>query len=95
MKALRGGLEGKVEFNESIALIENEVKPFTKLHLKQLALEFCEWQETAILCNGRLRELARTLEPIVGTHHQCLAVAQSFLLRELAERAATAKELRV
>lgn len=36
-----------------------EMCAYTDLHLKELCEELIEWQDTALLRNGRLRELAR------------------------------------
>jgi hypothetical protein len=55
---------------------------FAKQHVKELAQEILDWEETAVLKkDGRLRELANILKPLDGA--KPLTLAQSFAMREV------------
>lgn len=44
--------------------IMQSARDFAREHLRECCMEMREWQDTALLRNGRVRELARMLEPI-------------------------------
>lgn len=41
-----------------IKLVRDEARAFATSHAKELATEMIQWQDTALLPNGKLRELA-------------------------------------
>lgn len=55
-------------------------KAFAATHLAQCAAELCTWQDTAILCDGRLRELAAMCSKFID-NHDGLRVAESMVNR--------------
>ncbi|HDR9834670.1 TPA: hypothetical protein QDC51_001433 [Burkholderia multivorans] len=55
-------------------------------HVRELAEEIIGWQDSAILLNGRLRDLAKMIE-IFDAHHS-LHVAESFAIRSVLNAAA-------
>jgi len=58
----------------------NQCRDFAKLHLKECCAELIEWQDTAILRDGRMRELAKLCNQWVD-NHDGLRVAESFINR--------------
>jgi len=53
-------------------------KAFAREHLRECAAEIIEWKSTGVLCDGRLREMAKLCNPFAGPHS--LSVAESFVV---------------
>lgn len=70
-----------------LKIIRKECQDFAKQHLKECCAELLEWQNTAILRDGRIRELASMCRKFVGDHDG-LRVAESFVNRAAVERIA-------
>ncbi|MEI2416149.1 hypothetical protein V8Z80_08185 [Orrella sp. JC864] len=66
-------------------------KAFAQRHYVELAAEELEWQDTALLRNGRMRELAEMLKPIAG--HDPLVLAKNLTHRAALEAVARVAEL--
>ena len=64
--------------------IRKQCQDFAKLHLAACCAELLEWQDAAILCDGRVRELAALCNTFVG-NHDGLRVAESFINRAAVE----------
>jgi hypothetical protein len=58
----------------------NEAEVFARQHVREIAREIIEWQDTALLRQGRLRELAAICNGITRTH--ALSVAEALAVRE-------------
>ncbi len=67
-----------------LKIIRTRCQDFAKLHLTACCAELLEWQDTAILCDGRVRELAALCNTFVG-NHDGLRVAESFINRAAVE----------
>ena len=59
---------------------------YAREHARELAAELLEWSDTALLCDGRVRELARMLQVLDAAH--ALTLARSFAERAALELAA-------
>jgi hypothetical protein len=59
---------------------------FAEQHVHELAMEILEWQNTAVLRDGKLRELAHILEALDASH--ALKIAENFAIRASLELAA-------
>lgn len=66
-----------------------EAQAFAAEHLAECAAELIEWQDTAILRDGRVRELAAKCEKFIS-NHDSLPVAESLINRAAVERARAA-----
>lgn len=64
---------------------------FAKKHLFECAKEILDWGRTSILCDGKLRELAKTCEAWVRDESYALGVAEA-IVKEEALRAALAQQ---
>jgi hypothetical protein len=62
-----------------------DARLFAKTHLSELAAEIIEWQDTAILRDGRMRELAVLCLPLESNHS--LKLAESLVARAAMEAA--------
>lgn len=59
--------------------IHVQSEQFATQHLVECAQEILEWSKTGILCDGRVRELARMWDEVET--HNALRIAQSFTER--------------
>lgn len=59
---------------------------YAREHARELAAELLEWSDTTLLCDGRVRELARMLQVLDAAH--ALTLARSFAERAALELAA-------
>jgi hypothetical protein len=59
---------------------------FAEQHVRELAMEILEWQNTALLRDGKLRELAHILKALDASH--ALKIAENFAIRAALELAA-------
>ena len=69
--------------NEELVKIRQTAMNFAHVHHVELAVEILEWQDKALLRNGKVRELAeilRSLDP-----HHSLKLAESFAARAIME----------
>lgn len=57
--------------------IIDDAKQFAKDNLKECCKELVEWGGSTVLVNGKVRELARMLNPINGG--RSLAIAESII----------------
>lgn len=57
-----------------------EAEEFAHKHVREIAAEIIEWQNTSILRSGRLRELADICSYITSTH--ALNFAEGLAVRE-------------
>jgi len=71
-----------------IKVFRSEAQAFAKEHLAECAAEIIEWQDTAILRDGRVRELAAKCDKFIA-NHDALRVAESFINRAAVERVAS------
>lgn len=62
---------------EKCRAICDEASRFAREHVVELCEEMREWDKTAILRDGRVRELANNLRPVAG--HSALSVAESYV----------------
>lgn len=69
--------------------IRQQCKDFAKLHLKECCAEILEWQDTAVLRDGKVRELAAMVGGFIS-NHDTLRVAESFISRAAIEAATAA-----
>jgi hypothetical protein len=53
--------------------IMDRAKEFAMANLQECAAELVEWRDTALLRNGKVRELARIFEAVDATHALTLA----------------------
>lgn len=63
-----------------------QLATFAKTHMRELAAELLEWQDTGILKDGRLRELGQMASAAAG--QDGLKVAENFVVREALQLAA-------
>lgn len=68
--------------------IRQQCKDYAKTHLKECSAELIEWQDTAILRDGRVRELAAMCNEFIS-NHDGLRMAESFINRAAVESMAT------
>ncbi|WP_061957161.1 hypothetical protein [Cupriavidus pauculus] len=83
------GNESVGEKSDGLALgvaVRERAKAFAREHCRVLAQEIVEWQDTAVLANGRLRELAAIWAEIDGAYS--LNLAENSAIREALEIAA-------
>lgn len=80
--------------------MENDLKKvrdagikFASENVTALAAELIEWQDTSLLCNGKLRELASMLAPLGS--ESSLKIAESFAVRAALETAAQETQRRL
>ncbi|MGZ8887985.1 MAG: hypothetical protein ACXW1D_00335 [Halobacteriota archaeon] len=64
--------------------IRQQCKDFAKLHLKECCAEIMEWQDTAVLREGKVRELAAIAQGLID-NHDALRVAESYINRAAIE----------
>lgn len=57
-----------------------DCQEFAALHLAECCAELIEWKDTAILRDGRVRDLSVLCAKFIA-RHDCLAVAESFINR--------------
>ncbi|WP_157661653.1 hypothetical protein [Burkholderia ubonensis] len=69
-----------------IKAARNKATAYAREHAQELAVELLEWSDTALLRNGRVRELAQILKTL-DAHHS-LTLARSFAERAALEQAA-------
>lgn len=62
---------------EQCRKICDDATKFAQKHVVELCEEMREWDKTAILRDGRVRELANDLRPVAG--HSALSVAESYV----------------
>ncbi|NML34883.1 hypothetical protein [Paraburkholderia antibiotica] len=72
----------------SLKAVNDRAKSFAKEHLIECAAELLEWSRTALLRDGRVRELAVMLEPL--DMHNPLALAEAIVKHAALERVAAA-----
>lgn len=60
--------------------LRDESEKFAADHLRECAEELLEWSDTAILRDGKVRELAQLCAVWAG-HHDALAIAESLIKR--------------
>lgn len=72
--------------NEHRRVME-EGREYVKAHLAECAREMLEWYDTALLRDGRMRELAKILKPI-SPNYDSLGLAESLVRRAALELAA-------
>ncbi len=70
-----------------IKATRDKARRFAAEHLRECAEELREWQDTAILRDGRVRELAKICARFIE-NHDSLRVAESFINRAALDRAA-------
>ncbi len=58
--------------------IRDAANKFAAHHLRECAVELEEWDNTAILRDGKVRELALMVEPFAGDYH-ALRIASSIV----------------
>ena len=68
-----------VQDPERLRAIAAEAAKFAKDHVVVICEEVLEWHNTSILREGRVRELARLLEPLADSY--ALSVAESYARR--------------
>ena len=68
------------------AAIMRLAKSYAKDHLTECCEEIIEWRSTSVLREGRVRELAKVLRPLV--EHDALGVAESLVVRAAMDRIA-------
>jgi hypothetical protein len=64
----------------------NRWETFAREHLKELVAEIIEWQDTALLRDGRVRELAAIIRTV--SDHHALKIAESAVTRAAMEHVA-------
>lgn len=74
-----------------ILKFRRDAQAFAKAHLSECAAELIEWQNTAILRDGRVRELAKLCQQFMCNNDD-LRVAESFINRAAVEFAAAAPQ---
>jgi hypothetical protein len=62
--------------DEQLRAISDRAKEFAKQHIVEISEEILEWRNTALLKEGRVRELAGILRPLAGSY--ALNVAESY-----------------
>lgn len=67
--------------NEAIKFRE-KARSFAKMHYAECAAELIEWQDTAILCDGKVRQLGLLCSHFIGGYDD-LRVAESMITREV------------
>jgi hypothetical protein len=65
--------------------IRIQAETFAREHVVECAAELLEWSNTGLLRDGRVRELARTLQQL--DEHHPLTLAERFVTRAALERA--------
>ena len=68
------------------ATIMRAAKAYAKANVIECCREIIEWQDTAVLRSGRVRELADVLRPMVD--HDALRLAESLIKRAAMEKIA-------
>lgn len=58
--------------------VANKAVKFAEEHIVEMCREMVAWRSTSILRDGRVRELARMLEPLGGDHY-ALSIAESYV----------------
>jgi hypothetical protein len=80
--------------HETVLTDEREIcRRFAETHVAELADEAIEWQDSSVLRDGKLRELAKMCAPWTGSQY-ALSVAQNFATRaawQLAKQAEKAQ----
>lgn len=75
--------------NNEMKEFRAESRAFAAKHLKECAAEIIEWQDTAVLRDGRVRELAALCGKFIDNHDQ-LRVAESLINRAAIDAVAPA-----
>lgn len=63
-----------------------QAEAFVRENLSECAAELIEWIDTAVLRDGKVREAARILQPVL--HHDAIKVAERIVERAALEQCA-------
>jgi len=74
--------------------LKDLIKDFTDVELKESVLELNDWNKTAILKDGRVRDFAHKIKEYGIDSHHCLNIAEKEVLREASIRFANIVESR-
>ena len=70
-----------------VIAIRDEARAFAATHVRALAAELIEWQDTGLLTNGKLRELAAIWSK--GDESNAMSLAESTATRAALDAVAT------
>lgn len=71
--------------SDELKAIRIQAETFAREHVVECATELLEWSNTGLLRDGRVRELAKTLEQL--DQHHSLTLAERFATRAALEHA--------